>query len=175
MTMVANSIASPSPVTTADIETPPNTVNESIMSFEAKEPMDHINNDNIVNQNLNHNSVQNHDDDEEETAPGCSACRQLHSDIQISIIRIAEKLDRLALRVEELFAYQQQQNQQAKNNNSNNYNEFLTNNNDNQHTSILDINSVSTAAIQNSTLNDTNVISDSVKNSKKFKVIFNFI
>lgn len=37
----------------------------------------------------------------------CASCRQLHADIQISVMHITEKIDRLAFRVEELFAVQQ--------------------------------------------------------------------
>ncbi|KAI1724983.1 GATA zinc finger domain-containing protein [Ditylenchus destructor] len=38
---------------------------------------------------------------------GCVSCRQLHADIQMSVMHITEKLDRLVMRVEELFAAQQ--------------------------------------------------------------------
>lgn len=38
------------------------------------------------------------------TAHGCAACRQLHADIKVSVTQITDKLDRLSLRVEELFA-----------------------------------------------------------------------
>lgn len=179
MTMVANSVASPSPVTTADIESPPITVTGSIMTFEAKESTMHHNNSNIADQCLNQSLVVNHDEEEDEEeeetnlAPGCSSCRQLHSDIQISVIRIAEKLDRLALRVEELFAYQQQHTQQTKNNDSNNYNNFLRNNNGNsQHASILDLAVVATAAAHSSTLIDNSVVPDSLECMKKYKKVF---
>lgn len=37
-------------------------------------------------------------------AHGCAACRQLHADIKVSVTQITDKLDRLFLRVEELFA-----------------------------------------------------------------------
>lgn len=170
MTMVANSVASPSPVTTADIESPPTTVTGSIMTFEAEEPTTH--------HSLQHSPAVNHDEEEEEEesnlTPGCSSCRQLHSDIQISVIRIAEKLDRLALRVEELFTYQQQHNQRNPNitKGANNFNEFLRNNSENgQHASILDLAAVATAAAQSSSSLDNNVIPDSLNCLKKYKKV----
>lgn len=38
------------------------------------------------------------------TAHGCAACRQLHADIKVSVTQITDKLDKLFIRVEELFA-----------------------------------------------------------------------
>lgn len=38
------------------------------------------------------------------TAHGCAACQKLHADIKVSVTQITDKLDKLFLRVEELFA-----------------------------------------------------------------------
>uniref|UniRef100_A0A915ENF7 GATA-type domain-containing protein n=1 Tax=Ditylenchus dipsaci TaxID=166011 RepID=A0A915ENF7_9BILA len=52
-------------------------------------------------------SVANGESNGDVVQQGCYSCRHLHADIQVSVLHITEKLDRLAMRVEEMFAVQQ--------------------------------------------------------------------
>lgn len=83
----------------------------------------------VANPMSSHSPIMGTNSEHESAIPtGCSSCRQLHADIQIFVHQITDqitdKLDRLALRVEELFLAQKQQNYVPLNNN-NGYSQIL--------------------------------------------------
>lgn len=86
----------------------------------------------VANPITSHSPVMATSSEHESAIPaGCSSCRQLHADIQIFVHQvtdqISDKLDRLALRVEELFIAQKNQNYTTLNNNNSAYPQYFFN------------------------------------------------